>query len=63
MLCNLSNLRQEQVDAIRSLEKSIGNTLLAYSCREVDVAKLNEDQLRQIKDLEGRLGVALVAVG
>ncbi len=62
MLCNLSSLRQEQIEAIRSLEKSIGKTLLAYSCREADMAKVSEDQLKQIKDLESRLGVALVAV-
>lgn len=62
MLCSLSSLEKEQIEAIQSLEKKLGKALLAYSCREAKIAAVNEDDLREIRNLEGRLGVTLVAV-
>jgi hypothetical protein len=62
MLCSLSSLEKDQIEAIQSLEKQLGKALLAYSCNEAPIASVSEDDLREIKDLEGRLGIALVAV-
>ena len=62
MLCTLSHLKKEEIEAIESLEKTIGKTLLAYSCKEADMAPVDDGQLKRIRDLEARLGVALVAI-
>ena len=62
MLCSLSTLKTEQIEAIRSLEKKLGKALLAYSCNEARIASVDEDDLKEIKNLESRLGIALVAV-
>jgi hypothetical protein len=62
MLCSLSNLKKEQIEAIQSLEKRLGKALLAYSCNEAGMASVNDDDLKEIKNLENRLGIALVAV-
>jgi hypothetical protein len=63
MMCSLAtNLGAAQLDEIRALEKQLGTTVLAYGCHELRPAKASDQQLAEIKKLEEKLGVALVAV-
>lgn len=62
MLCDLSSLNKEKLEAIQSVEHKMGKTLLAYTCHEVAPAQLNEEELNQLKEAEKRLGIFLVAV-
>lgn len=63
MMCSLAtNVSDEQLEAIRTLEKQVGTTLIAYGCHEVQPAAPNDEQLAAIKGLEEKLGVLLVAV-
>jgi hypothetical protein len=64
MLCSLSTkLGSEDLTAINALEKELGTTLLAFSCRsDLKPADVTGDQLAKIKALEGKLGLSLVAV-
>lgn len=62
MLCSLSRLDNEKIKSIESAEKTIGKTLLAFSCHDAAPAKLTEEEIAVIKDTEKKLGVALVAI-
>jgi hypothetical protein len=63
MLCSLSTkLRDEELAEIRVLEKELGVTMLAFSCRPADPAEIDDRQLTSIKELEEKSGVSLVAV-
>jgi hypothetical protein len=62
MLCSLASLDKEKVNAIQSLEKKIGKTLLAFSCREMKIEALKDEEIAQIREAEQRLGLSLVAV-
>jgi len=62
MLCSLASLDTEKVEAIRAIEKKMGKTLLAFSCRDLKVDVLKDDEIAQIKEAESRLGLSLVAV-
>lgn len=62
MLCSLSNLSDKQLGEIRSLEKSLGVNLLAFSCYAPPIAELDRGKLEQLKSLEEKLGLTLVAV-
>ena len=62
MLCNYSNLKSADIEAIKNLESKLAKTLLAVSCHEVKPAALKEDELSEIRNLESKIGVALVAV-
>ncbi len=62
MLCILAHLDKEKVSAVQSLEKKLGKTIIAFSCGDIGVSSLREDELAQIRDAEKKLGVALVAV-
>ncbi len=62
MLCSLAHLDKEKVAAIQSLEKKLGKTIIAFSCKDIGVSPLREDELAQIRHTEEELGVALVAV-
>jgi hypothetical protein len=62
MLCNYSNLKSADIEAIRKLERKLAKTVLAVSCQEVKPASLKEDELSEIRKLESEIGVALVAV-
>ncbi len=52
----------EKVEAIQSLGKKLGKTIIAFSCRDIGVSPLKDDELAQIRDTEKKMGVALVAV-
>jgi hypothetical protein len=62
MLCTLSKLDKEKIGSIESVEKKIGKTLLAFSCKDASPEALTEGELTLIKETEKKLGVALVAV-
>ena len=62
MLCSLSNLDQNKVIAVQSLEKETGTTLLAFSCKDLKPTLLTAEQLAKIQKLEKELSLSLVAV-
>ena len=63
MLCSLATkLDQGQIEEIETLAKDLGTPILAYSCYQADAALIDDGQIGRIKELEGKLGVALVAV-
>jgi len=62
MLCSLASLDKEKVEAIQALEKKMGKTVLAFSCRDLKADTLKDDEIAQIKEAESRLGLSLVAV-
>lgn len=63
MLCSLATkLDQGQMQEIESLEKDLGTPILAFACHQMDAAPIDVAQIDRIKELEGKLGVALVAV-
>lgn len=63
MLCSLSTkLGEGELQAITDLEREIGHTLLAFSCHSLDPAKLQQEQLNRLQEVEQKLGVSLVAV-
>lgn len=62
MLCSLASLNKEKVEVIQALEKKIGKTVLAFSCKEMKIDTLKDAEIAQIREAENRLGVSLVAV-
>ncbi len=62
MLCSLSNLNSQDIDQVRTLEKELGITVLAFSCHEAEPALLDKETLDKIQAAEDRLGLSLVAV-
>jgi hypothetical protein len=63
MLCSLATkLDQGQIAEISSLEQELGVPILAFSCHQMDAAPIDTVQVDRLKELEGKLGVALVAV-
>jgi hypothetical protein len=62
MLCTMASLDKEKLEAVQSLEKKLGKTVLAFSCKDISATSLKEDEIAQIKEVEGKLGLALVAV-
>lgn len=61
-LCSLSRLDEGQTSAVQQLEKTLGKRLLAYSCHDVELAALNDEELKQVNELQNELGLILVAV-
>jgi hypothetical protein len=62
MLCSLSSLETEKIDAIQNLEKELGKTVLAFSCHDIKPAQLSAADLEKIQDLEKKLSLSIVAV-
>ena len=62
MLCSLSNLKEQDLSQIQSLETDLGQTLLAFSCHDASPAALDAEKLEKIQALEKHLGISLVAV-
>jgi len=62
MLCSLSDLKDQQLEKIRSLETDLGKTILSFSCHTATPASLKEAELTKIQKLEKELGLSLVAV-
>ncbi|MDA8240898.1 MAG: hypothetical protein M0Z67_11095 [Nitrospiraceae bacterium] len=47
---------------VKSAEKKVGKTLLAFSCHDVAAATLTPEELAAVQETEKKLGVVLVAV-
>ncbi len=63
MLCSLATrLDQGQIQEIESLAQDMGTPILAFACHQTDAADIDDAQVQRIKELESKLGVALVAV-
>ena len=62
MLCSLASLDKGKMEAIQSLEKKMGKTLLAFSCKEMKIDALKDNEIAQIREAEGKLGLSLIAV-
>ncbi len=62
MICSISNLKPEQLTRIQSLEKELGQTLLAISFQDVEMSNPADDTIRRIQEAEKELGVVLLAV-
>ncbi len=62
MLCTFANLDGAKLEAVQSLEEKLGKTILAFSCKDINIVSLQEDEISQIKEAEKKLGLALVAV-
>jgi len=62
MVCTYASLSEEKLKEIRELEASLGKALLAFSCKDVQIAELGDEELKKVKELEEKLGVPLVAV-
>ena len=62
MLCSLSSLEKEKINAIQNLEKELGKTVLAFSCHTIKTAQLSAAELQKIQSLEKELSLSIVAV-
>ena len=62
MLCSLSNLKEQDIQAIRKMESELGITVLAFSCHDAEPSILEKDKLEKIQSVENKLGLSLVAV-
>ena len=62
MLWSYSKIDNEKVEAIVELEKRLNVTLLAFSGQDIRNAELSSEELKQIEEAEGKLGLSLVAV-
>ena len=62
MLYSFSTLDNANLEAIQTLEKELGQTLLSFSCHDIAPAVIDDDALSKIGALEKKLGVVLVAV-
>jgi hypothetical protein len=63
MLCSLATkVNDEAIDAINTLEKDLGKTLLAFQCHDLKPSELSAAELQRIKEVETKLGISLVAV-
>ncbi|WP_367343753.1 hypothetical protein [Methanomethylovorans sp.] len=62
MLWGYSKLDDAKVKKIAELEKKLNVTLLAFSRQDIKNAELSADDLKQIEELEGKLGLSLGAV-
>jgi hypothetical protein len=62
VLCSLSNLDDDQLKRIKSLEKELDKRLLSFTCHDIKPAELKGNELNKIQNLESELGLSLVAV-
>jgi hypothetical protein len=63
MLCSLATkLEPGQIQEIETLAQDLGAPILAFSCHETVAAPIDDAQIGRLKELESKLGVALVAV-
>ena len=62
MLCTLSHLDGQAIEQIHSLENELHQTLLAFSCHNINPTPLEADKLAKIQELENKLGISLIAV-
>jgi hypothetical protein len=63
MFYSFASMDDDNLEALRALEKDIGRPLVALREVELPAARLGHGDLDRIRDLEQRLGVVLLAVG
>jgi len=62
-MCNLGKLDKEEQEAVVSLEKELGKTVLAFRCDlNAKPTALTEGELSQIQAVEDKHKLSLVAV-
>jgi hypothetical protein len=62
MFCTVAQLEEHKLADIQALEKKLGKTLIAFSCKNVEIAKLKDDELIQIRQVEQKLHISLLAL-
>jgi len=63
MMCNLGKLDKGEQEAVVSLEKELGKTVLAFRCDlNAKPTALTEAELNQIQAVEDKHKLSLVAV-
>ncbi len=62
MFCTVAHLEKDKLADVQTLEKKLGKTLIAFSCKNVEIAKLKDDELTQIRQIEQKLHISLLAV-
>ena len=62
MICSISNLKPDQLTRLQSLEKELGQTLLAINFQEVEISSPKDEAIKKIQAAEAELGVVLLAV-
>ncbi len=62
MLCSLSHLTTDQINAVKALEADLNLTVLAFSCHKAEPKALDKKTLEKIQAMEKKLGLSLVAV-
>ena len=62
MICSLSKLDAPKIERIKSAEKDLGKTILAFTCHDIAPAQLSPAELAKIQAVEKEIGLTLVAV-
>ncbi len=62
MLCSFASLNSDSLGAIKAFEERTGKVVLAFSCWDANADSLSEEELSEIKELEQKLGLSIVAV-
>lgn len=62
MICSLSKLDNQKIETIKSVEKEMGKTILAFTCHDLAPAQLSPGELAKIQAMEKETGLTLVAV-
>ncbi|WP_232222079.1 hypothetical protein [Methanococcoides burtonii] len=57
-----SKLSKENMDAVSATEGKLGVTLIAFSEEGTKYATLSDDAVKEVKELEKKLGLSLVAL-
>lgn len=61
--CSLGKLDKSEKEAVESLEKELGKTILAFRCNiNAKPADLTEEELNRIREVEDKLNLSLVAI-
>jgi hypothetical protein len=62
MICNLSRIESGQLEEIKTAERKLNKTLLAFTCHKLAADQLTDDELLVIRELERKTGTVIVAV-
>lgn len=57
-----TNLDDNQLSALKDLEKELGKSLYAYSEFDVKIATLSDAELKKVKELESNQNMHILAV-
>lgn len=62
MICSYAELDSVTLKAVQDLEKKLGKTVLAFSCRDINTDTLTEIELAELREVEQKLGLSLLVV-